>query len=325
MTKPLVTVVVPVYNAQETLGKCVDSILHQTYENLEVILVSDGSTDDSLAICRSYEAADPRVKVADMPNRGVSAARNIGIELANGEFLQFADSDDYLEPDMTRLMVERACADASDLVITDFYRVINTRMADKGNIRDGGVLSKKEFAEYFLKSPADYYYGVMWNKLYRRSILLDYGIRCCTEMKWCEDLLFNLDYYRYAESFSAISKPLYYYVRNKKGLCASNSDFRSSIAVKRALFASYKAVFESAEIYDRHKLAIRKFFIASARDGGVFIGTSIPSLEEKDENAPISRVDWRLLLEKIQSAFPARPSGKDEGEDGQKEKLRERG
>lgn len=318
MQKPLVTVVVPVYNARTTLEKCVDSILNQTYENIELILVSDGSTDGSLEICRRYAETDARVKVADMPNRGVSAARNVGIELAGGKYLQFADSDDYLEPDMTRQMVERAVTDESDLVITDFYRVVNTRMADKGNIRDGSVLTKKEFAEYFLKSPADYYYGVMWNKLYRRSLIMDYSIRCCTEMKWCEDLLFNLDYYRYAETFSAVATPLYYYIRNKKGLCATNSDLRTSLAVKRALFASYKAVFESAEIYDRHKLAIRKFFIATAKDDAVFIGTSLPTLEEKDADAPISRVDWKLLLEKIIAAAPHR------AEEEKRERPRER-
>lgn len=299
MNPVTVSIIVPVYNAHDTLTRCLDSIRAQTFSDWELFLINDGSTDDSLAICRAFAAEEARATVIDVPNRGVSAARNVGIELAGGEYLQFVDSDDYLAPTMTEMLVSRARAHDSDLVVCDFYRVIEPRMAAKSHIRAEEKLTKKEFAEYFLRSPADYYYGVMWNKLYRRSLVQDWGIRCCTDMRWCEDLLFNLEYYRCAESFSAIAEPLYYYIANPAGLCAQGSGIRSAWSVKRALFASYKAVFESADIYDRHKIAIRRFFVAAARDGGVPPWATIPSLSEHEENAPISHVDWRALLEKI--------------------------
>ena len=109
MDTPLVSVIVPVYNAENTLHACVKSISEQTYRNIEIILVNDGSKDDSLSVCRALAAGDERIKIIDKPNSGVSASRNMGIECARGKYLQFADSDDYLAADGTRRMVERVC------------------------------------------------------------------------------------------------------------------------------------------------------------------------------------------------------------------------
>ena len=105
--EPKVTVIVPVYNAEEYLNRCVDSILNQEYEDLELILVNDGSTDRSGEICQAYEAKDPRVILLAKENSGVSDSRNLAISQAAGKYLQFVDSDDWLAPDATRLMVRR--------------------------------------------------------------------------------------------------------------------------------------------------------------------------------------------------------------------------
>ena len=106
MEQPLVSVIVPVYNAGEHIARCIESIRRQSYQNLEIIIVNDGSKDVSLHVCEMYARVDKRILLIDKANSGVSATRNLAMEMAKGKYLQFADSDDYLAPDATRLMVE---------------------------------------------------------------------------------------------------------------------------------------------------------------------------------------------------------------------------
>ena len=122
--KPTVSIIVPVYNAEKCLKRWVDSILGQEYKDLELILVDDGSQDASGAICDTYRRADARVRVIHKENSGVSDTRNRGIEAAEGTYLQFVDSDDWLTADATKLMVRAAEEHDCDLVIADFYRVV---------------------------------------------------------------------------------------------------------------------------------------------------------------------------------------------------------
>ena len=100
MSKPLISVIVPVYNVEQYLPKCIDSILAQTYENLEIILVEDGTKDSSGVICDEYAAKDARIRVIHKENGGLSSARNAGMEIARGEYFGFVDSDDWIEPEM---------------------------------------------------------------------------------------------------------------------------------------------------------------------------------------------------------------------------------
>lgn len=116
MTNPLVSIIVPVYNAQKGLSRCLESICSQTYQELEIIVLNDGSTDDSLAICEQFRAKDPRIVVVDKENEGVSRTRNAGLTLAQGDYIQFADSDDALdlitpEPCAGRLAAQRRPCD----------------------------------------------------------------------------------------------------------------------------------------------------------------------------------------------------------------------
>ena len=119
-----VSIVVPVYNAEKVIGRCVESILSQDYTELEVILVDDGSRDSSPEILDGFAAKDPRVLCIHKENGGVSAARNTGLDRATGDFIQFCDADDWLAPEATKLLVRRAEDSAADLVVGDFYRVV---------------------------------------------------------------------------------------------------------------------------------------------------------------------------------------------------------
>ena len=115
-TNPLISVIVPVYNVEKYLGKCVDSILAQTYENLEIILVEDGTKDNSGAICDAYAAKDSRIRVIHKENGGLSSARNAGMDIARGEYFGFVDSDDWIEPKMYETLLNLAEKYHADLV-----------------------------------------------------------------------------------------------------------------------------------------------------------------------------------------------------------------
>jgi len=124
MDQPLVSIILPVYNAQNHLARCIGSILNQTYKNIELIILNDGSKDHSLPVCEEFRAKDSRIVLVDKENSGVSDTRNLGLKLAGGEYVQFVDSDDYIDPDFTQHLVEAAEAHHADLVIAPYKMVI---------------------------------------------------------------------------------------------------------------------------------------------------------------------------------------------------------
>lgn len=265
--QPLVSVIVPVYNAAQSLMRCVRSICAQTYENLEIILVDDGSTDDSLTLCRQCAYQDGRVSVLAQANSGVSAARNNAIESASGKYIQFVDSDDWIDENMTRLMVEKAERQRADFVICHYCRVDSDKISVHGFLQTPDCLDRHTFAELLMQQPASFYYGVMWNKLYRRDIIAKHRIFCREQLNWCEDFLFNLTYILCANRFCAVQTPLYYYVKNDKSLTASTLTPRSTYSIRRQLFEYYKLFYRELGLFEENKKQIYKYLISSSKDG----------------------------------------------------------
>ena len=269
---PTVSIIVPVYNAEKTIGRCVDSILSQQYTDFELLLVDDGSTDSSGAICDSYTLADSRVQVIHKENTGVSDTRNIGISRAAGVYLQFLDSDDWITPDATKLLVETARDHDCDLVISDFYRVVGERVSRKGDIDEDRVLTREEYAAHMMEQPADFYYGVLWNKLYRRDIVESHRLRMDPELSWCEDFMFNLEYIRHAQRFYALQVPIYYYVKTKGSLASQSLSISKTIRMKLMLFEYYNQFYKSVldeEEYEKSRLKVYRFLVDAAGDGAV--------------------------------------------------------
>lgn len=270
---PMVSIIVPIYNAQEYIKRCIDSILTQEYTNFELILADDGSTDSSGTICDEYAAKDSRVRVIHKENTGVSDTRNTAISQATGTYLQFLDSDDWITPDATKLLVRAAVEHNCDLVISDFYRVVGERVSHKGDIEDDGVLTREEFAEHMMENPADYYYGVLWNKLYRRELVEKHNLRMNTSISWCEDFLFNLEYILHAEIFYAMQAPIYYYVKRKGSLVSSQGmSINKTIKMKLMVFEYYnnfyKNVYDEKD-YEKKRLSVYRFLVDAAGDGSV--------------------------------------------------------
>lgn len=310
--RPMVSIIVPIYNAENYLRRCVDSILNQEYTDFELLLVNDGSTDASGDICEEYGDRDPRVIVIQKENTGVSDSRNRALDRARGKYLQFLDSDDWITPDATRLFVRAAEEYGCDMVISDFYRVVGERLSTKGDIEEEGVLTREEFAAHMMENPADFYYGVLWNKLYRRDIVEEHNLRMDTDINWCEDFMFNLEYIRYAKVFYALHAPIYYYVKRKGSLASQGINISKTVKMKLNVFEYYNNFYKHVleeEDYEKNRLQVYRFFIDAAGDG-----TVPPSILPGSKKLGDERVF--VNTEILQAEGPA-------GEDYRKRKLLE--
>lgn len=206
----LYSVVIPVYQAKDSLERCVASWLAQTYKEIEIILVDDGSTDGSAKICEKFNKQDSRVCVIHQKNAGVSAARNAGIEAARGEFLLFTDSDDYVASDYLEKMRNLQIETQSDLVLCGFHHLYDG--ADILKVPEKtAVFAMEAFAEEFLNLYEKSYLNMPWNKLFRREKLPRFD----TSLSLGEDLLFNLEYLKSCKKVAILAEPLCYYIQEE--------------------------------------------------------------------------------------------------------------
>ena len=285
MNQPLVSIILPVYNAQNHLARCVGSICAQTYRNIEIIILNDGSKDQSLPVCEEFRQKDPRILLVDKANSGVSDTRNLGLKLASGKYVEFVDSDDYLDPDFTERLVAAAEENEADFVIAPYKMVIPAGASKPEQVLDkiqdelgvmsvarppevreygflpAGVYDKDTFALRLMDKPASYFYSVLWNKLYRRDILTGNDIQFVSEMRWAEDLVFNLRYIQYAERFVAIDKPGYYYVQNPQSICHTQTNAATDVQNKLQVFRYYKDLYTRLGIYEEVRPQLYKFLV----------------------------------------------------------------
>lgn len=208
MIDSLVSVIVPVYNAENYLEVCINSILKQTYQNIELILINDGSTDNSDEICKKYSNIDNRVRYIFQENSGPSKARNKGLELARGDYIQFVDSDDFLEKNCIEILV-KSMKD-SDLVIASYTNVYGNKNKIVVKPPVTGLLTKGEFLDSFGLIMEEQLFHYTWHKLYKRKLLSN--IRFKEAMKIGEDLIFNIQYMENVKSVHLISEVVYNHV-----------------------------------------------------------------------------------------------------------------
>ena len=253
--RPLVSIIVPVYNRGETVARCLDSILDQTWRQIEVILINDGSTDDTWSVLQRYGEQDERIVLINKPNSGVSDSRNFGMESAHGEYIQFVDSDDWIPENATEEYVRAIEDSGSDLVIADYYRIRGKQIHQSGDIREAGTYTRTRFAEFMMENAGDFYYGVVWNKLFRRRLIEDHRLSFDDKLAWCEDFLFNLEYLRYAKTITVLKKPLYFYVKTKGSLVNTMTTPANVIRTKLTLFEYYKDLYQSLDLYKLNPLS----------------------------------------------------------------------
>ena len=285
MTNPLVSIIVPVYNAQKGLSRCLESICGQTYQELEIIVLNDGSTDDSLAICEQFRAKDPRIVVVDKENEGVSCTRNAGLVLAHGDYIQFADSDDALDPDYTQNLVQAALEHNADLVIAPYWMVIPSNSSKTGHALETlqtslgiepeapktevhkygflpqGVYSREDYARRLMQQPASFYYGVLWNKLYRRDLIRMAQIRF-ENVVFAEDQLFNTRYLQVAQRFAAIDEAAYCYIQNPQSVCHTQVRVADMLRHRDRMYRAYRQMCIQLGVYDRFRLRLRGIYLS---------------------------------------------------------------
>lgn len=211
---PKISIVVPVYNVEKYLGKCLDSLLNQTIKDYEIICVNDGSTDNSLEILKEYAKRDDRIKIISQENAGLGAARNVGIKAAKGTYLGFVDSDDFVDPTLYEKAISRAERNKSDVVIFNVYLYF-TDSCEKVIFRDKRFYSLLESEGYFtaVEHPRVINCIGVWDKIYRRDFIMANEI-LNPEKRIYEDVLFTIKTLTLAKRISVISDPLIYYRKN---------------------------------------------------------------------------------------------------------------
>ena len=219
----LISVIVPVYNGEQYLPLCVDSLLTQTYKNLEILLVDDGSRDGSPALCDEYAARDGRIRVIHQENQGVSGARNTGLSHATGAYVTFVDGDDYVEPDylerLYRNLVDHhgefSCCSYTEVIRGDVEPISIPFVAESRIIEDPAVFFED------MVNPREAYWSTSTLKLYRRTLIGD--TRFCRELKYGEDQVFFFDLLCKEPKACLDTYQGYYYIRNESSATLSRN------------------------------------------------------------------------------------------------------
>lgn len=215
--KALVSIIIPIYNVEKYLEKCIKSIINQTYRNLEIILINDGSTDESAKICEEYKKLDNRIEFINKKNGGAASAKNEGLKMATGDYITFVDSDDFIEPDMIEYMVNTIKKYNSDIVqcsFTNLYK--NTEKIKQDTIVEQKISSKDFLALFLTKWDS----SLFWNKLFKREIIENVFFK---EGRCIDDEFFTYKCVINSKSIVTSNKIVYNYRMRKSGLMKSKS------------------------------------------------------------------------------------------------------
>lgn len=214
----MISVIVPIYNAAQYLKQCIESILSQSFRSFELILINDGSTDNSLKICKEYAFRDDRIKVIDSQNEGVSASRNKGLNVAIGEWIIFADSDDYFLENAFQILYDRAMQTGTDLVLA------NSIKGEEGEYR---MLHKLK-NEVLPNAISSIQHLAVWGYLFNAKILQKNNLRFIDGLAYSEDRIFIYQIAQYCKTIAYCDKPIYVYRVNETSVCSSRDGVRKA-------------------------------------------------------------------------------------------------
>lgn len=217
MERGLISVIIPIFNADRYLRYCIDSVIRQTYQRLEVFLIDDGSNDSSASICEEYSCIDKRVIFIHRDHEGVSSARNYGIEIAKGEWITFVDADDALEPDALERLL--SFSDQNDIICCSCSVIDGGDVIKNHFFPENRVFSENKEdlflqlldSKYLQKGKVYTAIGTPWGKLYSRQFLLDKGLLFDTSLVRAQDNIFNMYAFKYAKKIHYINECLYIY------------------------------------------------------------------------------------------------------------------
>lgn len=270
----LVSIIIPVFNSQQYIDECVKSVINQTYSNIEIVLVDDGSTDKSGEICDSLAKADNRIKVVHKANAGLGMARNTGLENATGDYVEFLDSDDYISVDCIETLISQIKRQKAEAVFCKYARFDTERnyldAIEHSNVR---IFTGEDIVEHVLLEMVGSLPNAHMDSgfdmsactaLYSIDLIKKYTIRFKSEREYIsEDLLFNIEFLRGANTVVAIDKQLYFYRMNGNSLTTTYNPLR---------FSKDKIMYEYLNNYlgaflekTRYELRVQRYMLARAR------------------------------------------------------------
>lgn len=216
--KDLISIVIPIYNSEKTLCRCLDSLISQIYTKIEIVLVDNGSKDKSLAICRDYAKKDNRVKVYIQTDGNQGAARNLGISKSKGNYLMFVDSDDYVTKEFCIYALRTIKQFKSDIAIFNYFIDLNNSITQQKifSKEDNGVISKEKVLKSLTKE------SFMWNKIYRKTLFQNIIF---PENEKFEDIATTYKLIEEANNISYLNKSLYFYVHNSQSTVNNSQNF----------------------------------------------------------------------------------------------------
>lgn len=230
MSNPSISIIIPIYNASKYLNRCIDSIISQTYINFELILINDGSTDNSLQICEYYQNQDDRITIISQKNSGVSAARNQGLLRATGQYVINIDADDWMERDMLSIMYEEAINTDADIVECGYFEECSSGIK---------TIFVHPYREESPKTSLRIHmgYSAFWNKLIRRKLYTDYSIHGIEGITMWEDNVVTLRLRYHSTKTICVNKPLYHYwVSDGNSMCDNNRGKYPNSEIQATLF-----------------------------------------------------------------------------------------
>lgn len=213
-----VSIIIPVYNCEKYIGKCIESILKQSYKNIEIIIVNDGSKDKTSEVINLFSANDNRVIYIEQQNSGPSVARNNGISKATGEYITFIDSDDYIESNYIEALLDAIQKNKRDIVCCGYNDISEYGIVKHTDFMEKNDITKNQFLYDVCQGTG----GVLWNKIFKKDILDKYNIKMEKDIFMCEDLIFVLRYGSHCNSFGYIDKYLYNYNRLNSSSISTN-------------------------------------------------------------------------------------------------------
>lgn len=247
----LVSVIVPIYKVEPYLRQCIDSIINQTYKNLEIILVDDGSPDGCPQICDEYVSKDTRIKVIHKENGGLSSARNAGLDIATGEYVAFVDSDDWIEPTMYEDLLGVMKTHQSDIVVCKYRNYFDgCDMSESGNNTVCSFEGYFNFIDNLIPPGSPILYFMVWNKLYKRDVIKNVRFK---DKQIYEDLYFDRLIFRNCKKVTYLDKTYYNYQIDRPGATASffNDNKLAKISELEAYLVELKDS-DQIDIYNKY-------------------------------------------------------------------------
>ena len=257
-SEPMVSVVIPAYNVTKTLPRLLECLLNQTWQNLQIILVDDGSEDGTVLMARKAAEKDPRLTVVTQGNLGISYARNAGLALCEGKYIRFIDADDTLPLDSIERMVRRAEKDGSELVIGGYDQYFGERRSFHNLAGRDDTVPCDDMMRHLCDHANSYFYGVLWNKLFLREIAEKQNCRFQENLTWGEDFAFVMDYLAGVSRVSFMKDSLYDYRRS-----ANSTSIRQVLdcvkhpaentRIKGDLYRHLKDMYRKRGLFEKYK------------------------------------------------------------------------